>query len=179
MFRDTGVVRSILGAFLLGLGSFSFMAAPLAASPVDLPVQIEADRAELDQGQRQSIFVGNVRITQGAAVFTGERVTLNHMARGAPQQIEVTGTPAHFSQPADPKYPAMEAKAITMRYQSESGELELSGEAWIRQGSDEVTGNRLVYDRRNQRILATSKEGSGDRVRITIQPRSGSGPATP
>jgi lipopolysaccharide transport protein LptA len=73
----------------------------------------------------------------------------------------------------------MEAKAQTMRYQSESGQLELSGEAWIRQGSDEVSGNRLVYDRRNQRILATSADGGEDRVRITIQPRSGSGPTAP
>jgi lipopolysaccharide transport protein LptA len=55
----------------------------------------------------------------------------------------------------------------------------LSGEAWIRQGSDEVSGNRLVYDRRNQRILATSADGGEDRVRITIQPRSGSGPTAP
>ncbi|HET7687724.1 MAG TPA: lipopolysaccharide transport periplasmic protein LptA [Candidatus Macondimonas sp.] len=156
------------------------MASPLAAAPpVDLPIQIEADRAELDQAQRQSIFIGNVRITQGAAVFTGERVTLSHMARGVPQHIEITGSPAHFSQPADAGNPAIEAKARTMRYQSESGQLELSGEAWIRQGSDEVSGNRLVYDRRNQRILATSEEGGADRVRITIQPRSGSGPATP
>lgn len=178
MFHKADNARSILAALLLGLSGL--MASPLAAAPpVDLPIQIEADRAELDQAQRQSIFVGNVRITQGAAVFTGERVTLSHMARGAPQHIEITGSPAHFSQPADASNPAMEAKAQTMRYQSESGQLELSGEAWIRQGSDEVSGNRLVYDRRNQRILATSEEGGEDRVRITIQPRSSSGPAAP
>ncbi len=178
MFRKAGNTPSIRAAFLLGLSGL--MTSPLAAAPpVDLPIQIEADRAELDQGQRQSIFVGNVRITQGAAVFTGERVTLSHMARGAPQHIEITGSPAHFSQPAGAGNPAMEAKAQTMRYQSESGQLELSGEAWIRQGTDEVSGNRLVYDRRNQRILATSEEGGADRVRITIQPRSGSGPTAP
>lgn len=178
MSHKANNARFILAALLLGLNGL--MASPLAAAPpVDLPIQIEADRAELDQAQRQSIFIGNVRITQGAAVFTGERVTLSHMARGAPQHIEITGSPAHFSQPADAGNPAIEAKARTMRYQSESGQLELSGEAWIRQGSDEVSGNRLVYDRRNQRILATSEEGGADRVRITIQPRSGSGPATP
>jgi lipopolysaccharide transport protein LptA len=116
MFRKADNARSILAAFLLGLNGL--MAAPLvAAPPVALPIQIEADRAELDQGQRQSIFIGNVRITQGAAVFTGERVTLIHMAHGAPQHIEITGSPAHFSQPADAGNPAMEAKAQTMRYQ--------------------------------------------------------------
>jgi lipopolysaccharide export system protein LptA len=55
--------------------------------------------------------------------------------------------------------------------------MELLGNAWVRQGTDEVTSERLVYDRRNQRILASGASGdggSGGRVRITIQPRSSS-----
>ena len=48
------------------------------------------------------------------------------------------------------------------------------GNAWVRQGTDEVTSERLVYDRRNQRILASGDGGSSGRVRITIQPRSSS-----
>lgn len=177
MFGDTVTVRAFLGICLWSL--CSFMASSLAAPSLDLPIQIEADRAELDQEQRQSVFVGNVRITQGAALFTGERVTLIHMASGTPQEIEIIGRPAYFNQPEDAQYSAIEAKAATMRYRAESGQLELSGEAWIRQGSDEVTGNRLIYDRRNQRILATGGEDGADRVRIMIQPRSGSGPGEP
>jgi lipopolysaccharide export system protein LptA len=169
--------KPLLAALILSVGS---LAAPLAAAPPgDAPILIEADRAELDQGQRQSVYVGNVRVTQGAAVFTGDRVVLNHTAHGKPQQVEVTGNPAHFSQPADPTHPAMEAKALTMQYQSELDRLELTGEAWVRQGSDEVSGKHLIYDRRNQRILANSEEGGEGRVHITIQPHSSSESSTP
>ena len=167
----------LLAALALSLSS---LVSPLAAAPpVEAPILIEADRAELDQGQRQSVYVGNVRVTQGAAVFTGDRVVLNHTASGKPQQVEVTGNPAHFSQPADPAHPAMEAKALTMRYQSELDRLELTDEAWVRQGSDEVSGKHLIYDRRNQRILANSEEGGEGRVHITIQPHSSSESTAP
>ena len=160
--------------------SLSSRVLPLAAAPpAQAPILIEADRAELDQGQRESVYVGNVKVTQGAAVFTGDRVVLHHDAHGKPLQIDVTGTPAHFSQPADADHPAMEAKALTMHYQADLDRLELDDAAWARQGTDEVSGKHLVYDRRNQRVTAASQEGSGERVHITIQPRSDSRPDSP
>ena len=97
---------------------------------------------------------------------------MTHAKDGLPRQIEVTGDPARFSQPASGDAPAMEAKANRMRYDASSGQMELLGNAWVRQGTDEVASERLMYDRRNQRILASGESASGDRVRITIQPRA-------
>lgn len=170
------IVRSSALAIALAVSSWSGCAR--AATPGG-PIQIEADRAEIDQNQLLSTYTGKVRIIQGPTEFSGEKVMVTHEKDGLPRQIEVTGDPARFSQPATGDAPAMEAKASRMRYDAASGQMELLGSAWVRQGTDEVTSERLVYDRRNQRILASGDGGSGDggsggRVRITIQPRSSS-----
>lgn len=173
MFLDANRVRTLLTVMLL------WNAPSANAAPAAAPILIEADRAELDQSQRQSTYIGNVRITQGRTVFTGERVTVLHDPDGVPRRVEVVGTPARFSQPAEAKTPAIDARAQRMRYDAGSGQLELNGSAWIRQNRDEVSGERLIYDRVNQRILATGEAGGTDRVRITIQPHSSRGDATP
>lgn len=168
------IVRSGTLAIALAMSSWSLSAR--AAAP-EAPIQIEADRAELDQNQLLSTYMGRVRITQGPTEFRGEKVTVTHAKDGLPRQIEVVGDPARFNQPASGDAPAMEAKANRMRYDAASGQMELLGGAWVRQGTDEVTGERLVYDRRNQRILASGESAGGDRVRITIQPRAPDEPA--
>ena len=173
MFLDANRVRPLFAAVLLWNATLA-NAAPAAA-----PILIEADRAELDQNQLQSTYTGNVRITQGTTVFTGERVTVLHDPDGVPRRVDIAGTPARFSQPAEAKTPAIDARAERMRYDAESGQLELNGSAWIRQNRDEVSGERLIYDRVNQRILATGEAGGTDRVRITIQPRTSQDDATP
>jgi lipopolysaccharide export system protein LptA len=163
------IVRS--GALAIAFAVSSWSGFARAAAP-EAPIQIEADRAELDQNQLLSTYIGKVRIIQGPTEFRGEKVTVTHAKDGLPRQIEVVGDPARFSQPASGDAPAMEAKANRMRYDASSGQMELLGNAWVRQGTDEVTSERLVYDRRNQRILASGESAGGERVRMTIQPRA-------
>lgn len=163
------IVRRSALMVVLAVSSWSGL---IRAAPPEGPIQIEADRAELDQNQLQSTYLGKVRIIQGSTEFRGDTVTVTHAKDGQPRQIEVVGDPAHFNQPATADAPAMEARAKRMRYDAPSGQLELLGGAWVRQGTDEVSSEHLVYDRRSQRILAGGESARGDRVRITIQPRS-------
>ncbi|MCA1804165.1 MAG: hypothetical protein LC646_02110 [Xanthomonadaceae bacterium] len=46
------------------------------SSDREQPMYIESDQAELDDQKGISIYIGNVRVTQGTLVLTGEHMTV-------------------------------------------------------------------------------------------------------
>lgn len=170
-----------------------------AAERRDLPITVEADSSDFDY--RNSVLVfRNVRITQGDArveaalatatglefensrwQFEGRvRITVadgrlesdsatvrfvNNEIDGA----EVAGSPARFRQERQGQ--VAEGRAARIDYDLGSQQVRLSGGAWLSDGRNEISGTRLVYGLREQRVLAEASEQGGEPVRITIQPR--------
>ena len=48
--------------------------------------------------------------------------------------------------------------------------MTFTGDAWLSDGRNEISGEELVYNLRDQRVLAEAQPGSSGRVRITIHP---------
>lgn len=170
-----------------------------AAGRRDLPITVEADSTDFDY--RNSVLVfRQVRITQGDARVEAEQATAtglefensrwqfqgrvritaedgvlesdsatvrfeNNEIAGA----EVVGRPARFRQQRGEQL--AEGRADRIDYDLQSRQVRLSGEAWLSDGRNEITGSRLVYGMREQRVLAEAADQGGQPVRITINPR--------
>jgi lipopolysaccharide export system protein LptA len=130
---------------------------------------IQADAAEatrLDFDNSRWVFRGNVVIdNQGAKVWcdNAELVFAGHRLRSA----VLTGEPARFEQQR-PKNQRTEGRAGAMEYDVDAGLIRLAQEAWLSDGANEVSGERITYDLRREYVIADS--GAGGQVRMKIQP---------
>lgn len=132
---------------------------------------IEADRAEASQLDFENalwIFRGNVRIDLQTAFIESDEATLNFFDNRLSSAI-IKGTPAEFEQQAAGESGPTKGRAGTMEYDFLTGTVKLSEEAWLRRGSDEITGNTLTYSIKDERMIASS-DGTDNRVKIIITP---------
>lgn len=151
-------------------------AAPLQSlalsSDRDQPMLIEADQAELDDAKGISIYRGNVKVTQGTLVLTGDVMTV-HMNSGDIEKVVIDGKPATYRQRPDGKDKDVNAKSLRMEYFTSPERIVLTKKAEVQQGGDVLRSERIVYDVEKDHVNAgTGKPGKDDRVHITIQPRS-------
>ncbi len=78
------------------------------------------------------------------------------------------GDPVEFAQTtADAE---TRSRADSLVYDAVGGVLTLQDNAWIGEGGREISGNRIMYDFVNQKIVAASDANGQERVRITITP---------
>jgi lipopolysaccharide transport protein LptA len=137
--------------------------------------RIEAQRARvsrLDFEDSNWTFEGNVRIRMeqqhGSLRSDLAVVTFrdNQIAR-----VTITGSPAEFEQKRSDSDAIARGRAGKMVYDFAAGTVRLSDDAWISDGSTEISNPQLEYDIRKQEVKATNKPGAGERVRLTITPK--------
>jgi lipopolysaccharide export system protein LptA len=132
-------------------------------------LNITADIGEatkLDFENARWRFTGNVVIeNQGATVWCddAELVFLGHQLRSA----TLNGKPARFQQPRVGGK-LTEGRAGTIDYNVTGGIIRLVSGAWLSDGANEVTGERISYDLRREYVTADSEKGG--QVRMKINP---------
>ena len=133
--------------------------------------RVEAARATatgLDFSNSRWQFEGSVRISVEGGQLDSDSATVrfvNDEIAGA----EVVGRPARFRQQRDGRL--AEGRADRIDYDLATERVRLSGDAWLSEGRNEITGSRLSYSLREQRVLAEAAEQGGQPVRIVINPR--------
>jgi lipopolysaccharide export system protein LptA len=132
-------------------------------------MHIESNQAELDEQRGVSIYTGNVRVTQGTLVLTGEHMTVYNDGEHLDRMI-LLGTPATYRQRPDGKDEDMRAEALRMEYHAEPERVILLEKAVAWQGENSFRSDRIVYQVRQDRVEAGATEG-GQRVHIILQPR--------
>ena len=134
---------------------------------------ISARRAEtrdLDFSLGSWLFEGDVRISSPVGLIESERATIR-FADHRLLRATAEGTPARFSRTMpEPEPRRVTGTANRIDYDLGRGELELAGQAALRDGVREVSGGRLVYRIAEDRLLASADEEGTDRVRIVITP---------
>lgn len=134
--------------------------------------RVEADRATatgLDFENSNWLFEGQVRITAEGGFLSSEAANVKFVNNEI-SSAEVTGSPARFAQQRGEQ--RAEGRARHIDYQLTSGRVRLAGDAWLTDGSNEITGSTLVYNMREQRVVAEAGEQGGQPVRIIINPKS-------
>jgi lipopolysaccharide export system protein LptA len=139
------------------------------ASDRGKPIQIEADRATLDEKAGVSVYEGNVHMQQGTLQLRGQRMTVR-VRDSQVTGITIDGRPASFSQRPDGADSDQHAEADHIEYHAAEQRLILEGNALIRQSDKEqFSSNRIVIRLRDNTVSA-GDSSSGSRVRITLQP---------
>ncbi|MFQ5642133.1 MAG: lipopolysaccharide transport periplasmic protein LptA [Thiogranum sp.] len=147
------------------------------SSDREQPMLIEADRAELDDTKGISIYRGNVRVTQGTLVLTGAVMTVHNKGNDV-EKVIMEGKPATYRQRPDNKDEDVRAKALHMEYFTSPEKIILTGQAEVDQSGDVLRSERIEYDVPTDKVNAGTDQPN-ERVRITIQPRSGKKKKTP
>lgn len=133
------------------------------------PMDVEADRADIDDKRGISVYRGNVKITQGTLRLTADELTL-HTRDGEVVRAIAVGTPATYRQRPDGKDHDVEAEALKMEYFADRQQLILTDTARVQQAGDTFRSERIDYDIAAD-VVKAGAGAPGDRVRITIQPK--------
>jgi lipopolysaccharide export system protein LptA len=139
-------------------------------APEPQPVDIQADFGEIDRVAGRGVYRGNVVIQQGGMRITAAEVRIiledDELAR-----VEIDGAPATFEHLPPGSTQPTRGMARSMVYEVKASTVELKGEARVEQRGDEVAGESIHYDLKDDRVLAASGQGSNERVQMTITPR--------
>jgi lipopolysaccharide transport protein LptA len=180
------------------LGAPARDASPLQLSEAQ-PIQLEARSSDFDYKNNTLVFHG-VRIAQGGLAIEAEdgtatgldfkdshwlfrgdvRITMPDGSLAADEAriafsanlisiAQITGSPARFEQKRDKG--VARGRAHHIEYQPAAGTVRLTEDAWLSDGNNEISAATLVYNMRDQRVIANPDEQGSQPVRLTINPR--------
>ncbi|WP_157271143.1 lipopolysaccharide transport periplasmic protein LptA [Azohydromonas aeria] len=142
------------------------------------PLVIEADKpGTVDMQKKVVVFNGNVVVTQGTMRIRSEHMEVHDVGEGHRTAVATgtAGQQATFRQKREGLDEYIEGRADRIEYDSRSDYLKLIGNARALRlrGSavaDEVTGNLITYDNRNELFSVAGDPARGGRVRAVLTP---------
>ena len=145
-------------------------------------IHVSADHMQLNIETGYSVYTGNVKISQGELVLTGDKVTLKSDKEEI-QRMTVTGKPARYNH-VTKKGETIEAESDSMVYTASENTLVMKGNAKLQQPDHKVTSQLITYDTLKKIVIAGTKDSTdsassgptggkkdGSRVNITLTPK--------
>ena len=141
------------------------------------PVNLEADRVDLDDAKKEAVFEGNVTLTQGTLMIKADKIIVKQDADGFQYGIAYGG-PAHFRQKREGFDDFIEGFSERLEYDGKADKVQMFTNARIQRGRDEVRGDYISYNAITEffqvigggKTVATPGNPQG-RVRAVIQPK--------
>jgi lipopolysaccharide export system protein LptA len=143
----------------------------------DQPVEISADRAELDEKNFSARYVGHVELKQGSLQIKADSLSIQATADGKVEVVTATGEPAELSQQPDADTAPITAKARTIDYRVADDIVTLTGDAEARQENNLFRGEVIQYDMQKKVLQASGRDANDatgstqGRVRMILYPR--------
>ncbi|UJD96238.1 lipopolysaccharide ABC transporter substrate-binding protein LptA [Lelliottia amnigena] len=141
----------------------ALLAASLPALAVtgdtEQPIHIESDTQSLDMQGNVVTFTGNVVMTQGTIKINADKVVVTRP--GGEQGKEIIdgyGNPATFYQMQDNGKP-VKGHASHMHYELAKDLVILTGNAYLEQLDSNITGDKITYLVKEQKMQASSEKG--------------------
>lgn len=168
-------------------GAALAMAAPLLAQALanhntNSPVDVEADRIEVQDRADRAIFSGNVRVNQGSLTMNAARLTVAYaQQRGSGVEIERLDAAGGVTV----RSPSETARGQFAIYDLDRRQITMVGGVVLEQGANTVRGGRLVIDLNSGRAVVdgsavggapgSASSGRGGRVtgRFSVPQRKG------
>lgn len=141
------------------------------------PIQIDADKIQIDDAKKVNTFDGNVVLTQGTLVIRADKIVVTQDSAGNKHAIAYSlAHPVYFKQKRDGFDEYVEGEGKRAEYDSKNATVELFGNAYVKRGQDIVTGNYISYDSNTEffQSVGGAKSPSG-RVHAVIQPKKKDG----
>ena len=137
-------------------------------------LHIKADQAEgagLNVENSHWTLTGNLEITLPQGQLRADRCDVQFDERRI-RSAHCVGSPAQFEQPASAGHGAR-GRARDIDYDVARNEVQLTGDAWLTDGCNEISTEHMTYDLLTQGIQANSPQGGDQRVRGTVRCRNG------
>ena len=166
MYRINGFRSLIVLAMLLMANPASWA----LRSDRNQPINIKADRVEINEKTEISHYQGNVYLKQGTLIINADSVMV-YLKEGKLIKIIIDGTPATFEQKPEDNKDVVQSSAKHMEYYATRQLLILKQDARIIQGANNFSGDFIEYDTMNSTVKANKGEDSDSRVHATIQPK--------
>lgn len=157
------------------------MTSPAQAERADRekPVNLEADRINVDDAKKLQVFDGNVTLQQGTLMIRADRIVVSQDSDGFQKGI-ATGKLARFKQKRDGKDEWVDGEAERIEHDARNDKTEFFGQAHVKSGRDDVRGQYIVYDALTEQYMVTTGERKATdqpampqgRVRAVIQPKT-------
>lgn len=155
-------ILAILSFSLLSNSSFAL------TSDQKQPVYLQSDTAVLNHKTGISIYRGNVKLTQGTTIVTGDTLTTYMDENSQITKAIATGQLASYTTLPDNSKLLFVGIAQVINYYPPQGHVEFIGTAKATQGADTFTGPQLNYNINTQ--VVTSPSSHIGRTSIIIQP---------
>ena len=172
MYRMNNGLRHTLRTALASqvvLFGLVLLCKPVQAAPDDRkqPIQLAADSVSMDEGQRTSVYRGQVELRQGSLWVRADQVRVQHDKNNKPIKLVAVGSPARFQQGTAETL--IKASAKRADYVVLSAQLTLSGDATLIQAGDTIKSDRIVYNRQQNILKAGNAADGKQRVQIMLQ----------
>lgn len=128
-----------------------------------------AEATELEFENAAWIFTGNVQISTVEALISGDKAVITFQDHRL-VRASISGQPATINWESSDNDEAIFGQASELVYNREAGTLSLTGDAVLRSGISEISGNTLLYDFNAEQVVAGSPDDASQGVRITITP---------
>jgi len=132
--------------------------------------RIEAALAEvkggLDFENGEWTVSGNVRIKAEGGSLNSDKAVVS-FSNNLISRAVVTGAPAQFEQLRQDGTTAR-GRASTIAYEPGTGTVSLRDDAWLSDGCNEIKGQQLVYNIKQQRVQGQQQQSQSGTGRITI-----------
>lgn len=141
--------------------------APLSAEQEQTrhPVEIEADRVDMDAKSGVSIFAGNAKMVHGEMTMSGERIEVYVTEEQALDHIIVVGQPARFRNLPTGQAQEIRAQAGRMKYYASGPErASLFDDVKVWQGQDTISGDYIFVNLETRAIEAKGNDESRARA---------------
>ncbi|OHV12252.1 lipopolysaccharide transport periplasmic protein LptA [Kushneria phosphatilytica] len=163
-------------------------AAPVAALEGDAekPIQVSADRLQLDDKAGTAVYTGNVQMEQGSMELDAATVTIRRGNNGGVSQVTAKGgggKRAYIEQKPNPTDPLVRGWGDTLIYHADSRRVEMIGDAELHQGDDTFNGGYVQYHLDTRQVDARGRQnadqsegssGKNGRVHMTLTPNTAS-----
>lgn len=139
-------------------------------------ITVQAERAHAvgsPQEKSEWTFEGNVRVEseQRGSLHSDHAVV--EIENNRLTRVTVNGTPAEFEQKRDGTDQVTRGHADEIVYDVGDGTIRLTKDAWLSlDAQNTISSAVLVYDMRQQKLQATTPNGTKGRVHMTITPGS-------
>ena len=154
----------IYGFFILIFISKSFTA---IGSDKNEPIYLESDSAKWDEESQKSTYRGNVVVTQGSMLLTGNLLVVTSQNNEIKKMI-VNGEKATYKQKTK-NGKIVNGAAKQIEYYVDSSRVIFINDAVLTQSNNTVKSNKIIYMTNSENIIAGDKKGKS-RVKMTLEP---------
>ncbi len=176
LFRNKTGLRTSLLLFILVL-LFTLPALTWAADSIEKTF-INADHMHMNIISGKSVYTGNVKISRGELVLTGDKVTVERSNEEI-KRITVIGKPAQYNHVTEAGE-TIKAQSEHMLYIANQNKLVMTINAQLQQPDLKLSSQKITYDTEKKIVIAGGSDGTAatdtetkqtQRVNIIITPK--------